>query len=147
MIENYDEVMRQWSGGDSTHVGTCCYPGMDIFPDEDLNRWSTQQTVTLLANSDYYYTRTEVDELIKQSSGMTEAEVRELIEQYTRNKADKSEVNALAEQVRENTQKILGIQNSLLTSYYTKLQTNEMFANYSKVDGTTLSLNNENITI
>lgn len=37
--------------------------------------------------------------------------------------------------------------NSLLASYYTKIQTNAMFAKYTKVDGDTVTFNNENISI
>lgn len=61
-------------------------------------------------------------------------------------------VNELAEQIRENASRILNTYtkqetNSLLQSYYTKIETNGLFANYSKVNDTTLSLNDENITI
>lgn len=37
--------------------------------------------------------------------------------------------------------------NSLLESYYKKTEINSMFAGYSKINGDTLSLNDENITI
>lgn len=38
---------------------------MEVNPDEDLRRWSVQQTVMELAPADYYYTKTEVDNLLK----------------------------------------------------------------------------------
>lgn len=37
--------------------------------------------------------------------------------------------------------------DNLLDNFYSKMQTNSMFANYSRVDNETLILNNENITI
>ena len=60
--------------------------------------------------------------------------------------------STLADAVRQNTQDILNRYtkqevNTLLQAYYTKLETNRMFANYSKVNGNILSLNDQNITI
>lgn len=124
-----------------------------IYPDCDLNRWSVRQTCCeLLANADYYYTKDEINYLLDSIEGkwVTEEEAIALINRMIADKADKSTVNELAEQVRQNTQDILNTYtkqetNSLLESYLTKLKANEMFANYTKIDGTTLVLNSEGI--
>ena len=150
MIENYDEIMEQWA---SPTVGTCSSM-MTIEPEMDMKRWCVQKTVTILANSDYYYTKTEVDKLIQEATkdGVTRAEVEAMIQQAIASKANQADLDALAAQVSANTQSILNTYtkqetNALLDSYLTKLKANEMFANYSKVEDTTLILNSENITI
>jgi hypothetical protein len=142
MIDNYNEVMSQYG----------CHSMMEINPEADMTRWCVQQTITILANADYYYTKKEVDDIISQieGGGMTPQEVQAMINRSIAGKADKSEVDTLAAQVRENTEKILNTYtkpevNALLASYYTKIQTNNMFANYSKVENSTLILNSENI--
>ena len=106
----------------------------------------------MLANADNYYTKKQVEDLIDDISGMTQAEVQEQIDESIKTKADKSEVNELAQQVSENAQRILNTYtknetNSLLQNYLTKLEANGMVANYAKVNGDTLTLNNQNITI
>lgn len=68
------------------------------------------------------------------------------------NQAVTKAILTLQEQVAENTRGLLDRYtkvetNSLLESYYTKIQTNALFVNYTKVDGDTLSLNDEGITI
>ena len=68
------------------------------------------------------------------------------------NQAVAKAVNKLSEQIAQNTRGILdrytkSETDSLLSSYYTKLQTNTMFANYAKVNNNTVSLNDENISI
>lgn len=148
MIDNYNEVMEQWG---APYVGECTSM-MTMEPDEDIRRWCVQKTVTILANADYYYTREEVDKLLEQvtSSGVTREEVEEMIAVAIKDKADKAQVEALSAQVASNTERILNTYtkpevNNLLASYYTKLQTNSMFGNYSKVEDTTLILNAENI--
>ena len=123
-----------------------------IHPDCDMKRWEYCDNTVVLANADAYYTKNQVEDLIDDVSGMTPAEVQEQIDESIRTKADKSEVNELAQQVRENTQRILNTYtkqetNSLLTAYLTKLEANGMVANYAKVDGDTLTFNNQNITI
>lgn len=150
MIENYDEIMEQWG---APEVGTCSAM-MTIEPEMDMKRWCVQKTVTILANSDYYYTKTEVDKLIEEATkdGVTRAEVEAMIQRAIASKANQADLDALAEQVSANTQRILNTYtkqetNALLDSYLTKLKANEMFANYSKVEDTTLILNSENITI
>jgi len=148
MIDNYNEVMEQWS---NPAVGSCTSM-TTIEPDADMRRWCVHKTVTILANADYYYTREEVDKLLEQvtSSGVTKQEVEEMIAVAIQDKADKAQVEALSAQVATNTERILNTYtkpevNNLLASYYTKLQTNSMFGNYSKVQDTTLILNAENI--
>lgn len=148
MIENYNEVMEQWG---APMVGSCTSM-MTIEPDEDLRRWCVQKTVTILANADYYYTKEEVDHLLEQvtASGVTREQVEEMIATAIQDKADKAALDALAAQVSANTQSILNTYtkqetNTLLDRYLTKLRANEMFANYSKVNGTTLELNAEGI--
>ena len=67
-------------------------------------------------------------------------------------KANQADLEALAQQVSANTQSILNTYtkqetNALLEAYLTKLQANEMFANYSKVENTTLVLNADGLGI
>ena len=146
MIENYDKVVEEW--------GCAQTAMMDINPDEDLRRWCVQKTVTILANADYYYTKKEVDDLLNKIdiSGITREEAEEMINEAVASKADQSDLEALSAQVASNTAAILNTYNkqetnALLDSYLTKLKANEMFANYTKVEGTTLVLNSQNITI
>ena len=146
----YEDVMNEWA---NPHQG-CCSGTMTIAPNVDMKRWAVQQTVTILANADYYYTKTEVDKIIEEVtvSGVTPAQVEEMIQRAIATKADKADLEALSAQVASNTAALLNTYtkqetNALLSSYYTKLQTNSMFGNYSKVDGTTLLLNAENIGI
>lgn len=150
MIDNYDDIMNEWA---NPHQG-CCSGTMTITPDVDLKRWAVQQTVTILANADYYYTKDEVNHLIDMvtASGVTSGQVEEMIAEAIRTKADQSEVDAIAEQVRQNTEDILNTYtkqetNALLTAFYSKLQTDSMFAGYSRVEGSTLVLNANNIGI
>lgn len=131
-----------------------CSSMMDITPEEDMRRWCVQKTVTILANSDYYYTKTEVDNLLDDVtvSGVTKEEVERMINAAIATKADKTALDALSQQVQQNTNKLLNTYtkqetNALLSSYLSKLQANEMFAKYSRVEDTTLILNAENITI
>ena len=123
-----------------------------INPDCDMKRWEYCDNTVVLANADYYYTKEQVEDLIDDVSGMTQAEVQKQIDESIKTKADKSEVNELAQKVSENAQRILNTYtknetNSLLTAYLTKLEANGMVANYAKVNGDTLTLNNDNITI
>ena len=123
-----------------------------IYPDCDMKRWEYCDNTVVLANADYYYTKEQVDKKIEDVEGMTPEDVQKQIDWSIKDKADKTEVNALAEQVRQNTQRILNTYtkdetNSLLTAYLTKLEANGMVANYAKVNGDTLTLNSDNITI
>lgn len=150
MVEDYEDIMREWSAPAANHG--CCNT-VTINPADELDRWAVQQTITLLANSDYYYTKAEVDSLLRQvtTSAVTRQEVEEMIAVAIQDKANKSDLEALSAQVATNTERILNTYtkqevNGLLASYYTKIQTNSMFANYSKVEDTTLILNSENIS-
>ena len=123
-----------------------------IYPDCDMKRWEYCDNTVVLANADYYYTKEQVDKKIEDVEGMTQEDVQKQIDESIKNKADKSEVNELAQKVSENAQRILNTYtknetNSLLQNYLTKLEANGMVANYAKVNGDTLTLNNENITI
>lgn len=123
-----------------------------IYPDCDMKRWEYCDSTVVLANADYYYTKEQVDKKIEDVEGMTQDDVQKQIDESIKNKADKSEVNELAQKVSENAQRILNTYtkqetNSLLTAYLTKLEANGMVANYAKVNGDTLTLNNDNITI
>ena len=123
-----------------------------IFPDCDMKRWEYCDNTVVLANADYYYTKEQVDKKIEDVEGMTQEDVQKQIDESIKNKADKSEVNELAQKVSENAQRILNTYtknetNSLLKAYLTKLEANGMVANYAKVNGDTLTLNNQNITI
>lgn len=140
MIENYNEVAERYG----------CNQMMEINPEEDMRRWCVQQTITILANADYYYTKTEVDKLIEGIQGMTPEEVQAMIDRSIASKANQADLEALSAQVQTNTERLLNTYtkpevDNLLTSYYTKIQTNSMFRNYSKVEDTTLILNAENI--
>ena len=106
----------------------------------------------MLANSDYYYTKDEVDYLLREitKDGVTREEVERMIAAAIATKANQADLEALSAQVVSNTERILNTYtkpevDSLLNSYYTKIQTNDMFSNYSKVENTTLILNSENI--
>ena len=121
-----------------------------IYPDCDMKRWEYCDNTVVLANADAYYTKKQVEDLIDDVSGMTPAEVQEQIDESIKTKADKSEVNELAQQVRENAQRILNTYtkqetNSLLTAYLTKLEANAMARNYAKVNGDVLTLNSDNL--
>ena len=123
-----------------------------IYPDCDMKRWEYCDNTVVLANSDYYYTKEQVDKKIEDVEGMTPEDVQKQIDWSIKGKADKTEVNDLAQQVRQNAQRILNTYtknetNSLLQNYLTKLEANSMVANYAKVDGDILSLNSDNITI
>ena len=123
-----------------------------LYPDCDMKRWEYCDNTVVLANADYYYTKEQVDKKIDDVEGMTQEDVQKQIDESIKTKADKSEVNELAQKVSENAQRILNTYtknetNSLLTAYLTKLEANGMVANYAKVNGDTLTLNNENITI
>lgn len=148
MIDNYNEVMEQWA---NPVVGSCSSM-TTIEPDEDIRRWCVQKTITILANSDYYYTKEEVDHLLAMvsASGVTREQVEEMIAVAIQDKANQADLDALAQQVSANTQALLNTYtkqetDTLLDKYLTKLRANEMFANYTKVNGTTLELNAEGI--
>lgn len=123
-----------------------------IYPDCDMRRWEYCDNSVVLANAEWYYTKEETEELIDEVSGMTPDQVQRQIDNSIRTKADKSEVNELAEVVRQQGQQILNTYtkqetNTLLQSYLTKIEANRLFANYSAVDGDVLTLNNDNISI
>lgn len=146
MIENYDEIMEQWG---APAVGTCSAM-MDIEPEEDIKRWCVQKTVTILANSDYYYTKVEIDKIIKEitEGAVTREEVEQMIARAIATKANQADLEALSAQVASNTERILNTYtkqetNALLDSYLTKIKAIQMRDNYSKVEDTTLILNNE----
>lgn len=149
MIEGYEDVVKEWASPKLKHG--CCNT-ITIHPDEELDRWAIQQTITILANADYYYTKAEVDHLLQlvSASGVTREQVEEMIAVAIQDKANQADLEALSAQVQTNTERILNTYtkpevNALLNSYYTKIQTNNMFGNYSKVENTTLILNSENI--
>lgn len=146
MIENYQDVMNEWG---NPPVG-CCTDMMTIDRDMDMQRWAVTRTITVLANSDYYYTKTEVDKLLEEIVGstVTREEVEQMIARAVATKADKAAVDAIAEQVRQNTQQLLNTYtkeetNSLLSNYLSKLEAINMRDNYAAINDTTLTLNNE----
>ena len=128
MIEGYDDIVKQWT---APSIGHGCCNTVTISPAEELNRWAVQQTITLLANSDYYYTKAEVDSLLRQitETAVTREQVQQMIDAAINDKV----------YTKEQT-------NSLLALYLTKVEANGMFAKYSKVENTTLVLNADNIT-
>ncbi len=170
MLEDYNDILNEWAVGSaptatvpvsniddapqewSTPCQDACTNMMEIIPSDELTRWAVQRVVTVLANSDYYYTKAETESLIRliTANTVTRDEVEIMIQRAIADKADKAVVDALAEQVRQNTQDILNRPtteqvNTLLDKYLTKLKANEMFANYTKVENTTLILNSEDI--
>lgn len=147
MIEGYEDVVREWS---SPSIGHGCCNTISINPDDELHRWAVQQTITILANADYYYTKDEVDKLLEDitAGGVTREEVERMIQQAIADKANQADLEALSAQVASNTAAILNRYtkqetNALLESYLTKMKAIEMRDNYSKVVDTTLILNNE----
>ena len=121
-----------------------------IYPDCDMKRWEYCDNTVVLANADYYYTKEQVDKKIEDVEGMTQEDVQKQIDESIKDKAEKSELNELAQKVSENAQRILNTYtknetNSLLQAYLTKLEANSMVANYAKVDGNILTLNSNNI--
>lgn len=123
-----------------------------MYPDCDMNRWEYCDNTVVLANADYYYTKGEVDKKFEDVEGLTPEDVQRQIDDSIKDKADKSEVDALAEEVRQNAQKILNTYtktevNSLLSAYKTKLEAAEDIAEYAAVQDKTLSLNDKNIGI
>ena len=148
---NPEEDIQRWSVNEIAHVSDGSSTCVETFsPSDTMESWSHCDTHVILANADYYYTKKQVEDLIDDVSGMTPAEVQEQIDESIRTKADKSEVNELAQQVRENTQRILNTYtkqetNSLLTAYLTKLEANAMVRNYAKVNGDVLTLNSDNL--
>ena len=100
---------------------------------------------------------------VSSGSGGTEVEIDEALNDQSHNPVANRTItlkireiegkhNTLADQVRANTQGLLDRYtkietNNLLKNYYTKQETRGMIANYTAVDGNTLKLNNEQITI
>lgn len=148
---NPEEDIQRWSVNEIAHISDGSSTCVETFsPSDTMESWSHCDTHVILANADYYYTKKQVEDLIDDVSGMTPTEVQEQIDESIKTKADKSEVNELAQQVRENAQKILNTYtkqetNSLLTAYLTKLEANEMARNYAKVNGDVLTLNSDNL--
>ena len=146
MIENYNEVMEEWA---APTIGRCSGT-MVVEPEEDERRWCVQQTITILANADYYYTKREVDKLLEEitASGVTREEVEEMINQAIKDKASQADLEALSAQVMANTAQLLNTYtkqetNTLLEAYLTKLNAIKMRDEYAAINGTTLTLNNE----
>lgn len=126
----------------TNYISPCC----------DMHRWEYCDNSVILANADNYYTKVETEELIDSVSGMTPEEVQAQINRSIRTKADKSDVEALAETVRQQGVAILDRYtkeetNTLLSNYLSKIEGKGMIARYAAVDGDTLTLNNENIVI
>ena len=128
---------------------------LNINPYDSMNNWK-QCCTTELADAQRYYEKWQIDKMIDDlvisGGGVTSGIVQEMIDESISGKADEEQVNELATIVSGQTQEILNRYtkeetNELLQAYLTKLEANSMFANYSKVENTTLILNNENITI
>lgn len=123
-----------------------------IYPDCDMKRWEYCDNTVVLGNAEYYYTKEQVDKKIAEADGLDKDEVQDMIDKSIKTKADKSALDNIAEQVAHNTDAILNTYtkqetNALLADYYSRLETNGLFASYSRVDGDTLSLNDNNISI
>lgn len=148
---NPEEDIQRWSVNEIAHVSDGSSTCVETFsPSDTMESWSHCDTHVILANADYYYTKKQVDEKIEDIEGMTPEDVQKQIDWSIKDKADKTEVSDLAQQVRENTQRILNTYtkqetNSLLTAYLTKLEANAMVRNYAKVNGDVLTLNSDNL--
>ena len=168
MLEDYNDILNEWAVGKSptatvpvsniddapqewsTPCQDACTNMMEIIPSDELTRWAVQRVVTVLANSDYYYTKAETESLIRQitANTVTRQEVEIMIQRAIADKADKAVVDTIAEQVRQNTERLFNTYtkqetNSLLSNYLSKLEATRMRDNYSKVEGETLILNSE----
>jgi len=137
----------------SSYQGSC-NGGCSIYPEVDMNRWESCDNSVVMANAEWYYTKEQTEELIDSISGLSPSEVQDMINRSIHDKADKAEVdeqiNSLTEQIRQQSVQILQRYtkeetNNLLEQYLKKIEANHMFANYSKVENTTLILNSENI--
>lgn len=126
---------------------------LNINPYDSMNNWK-QCCTTELADAQRYYEKWEVDkkidDIIISGGGVTSGEVQIMIDESISGVTE--EINELATIVSGQTEEILNRYtkqetNELLQAYLTKLEANSMLANYSKVENTTLILNNENITI
>ena len=124
-----------------------------IDPYADMYTWKSCCS-TELADANRYYQKWEIDKII--TGDMPIEEIQEMVDEAVsgavEDLATKEAVEQIAQQVSANTAAILDRYtkeetNNLLTRYLSKLEANSMFANYSKVEDTTLILNNENITI
>lgn len=116
-----------------------------------MRRWEYCDNTVVLANADNYYTKEETEELIDGVSGMTPQEIQAMINEAIAPKADKTEVNELAEVVRQQGQQLLNTYNKtevndLLAQYLSKIEANEIISDYASVDGDVLILNSNNIT-
>ena len=125
---------------------------MKFNPYDSVNDWK-QCCTTQLADAQRYYEKWQINQMLRDLTIGGDSETfQELIDEAISGKADQTEVVELAEVVSGQTEQILNRYtkeetNTLLQSYLTKLEANAMFANYTKVEDTTLVLNSENITI
>jgi hypothetical protein len=125
---------------------------MKFNPYDSVNDWK-QCCTTQLADAQRYYEKWQINQMLRDLTiGGDSETLQELIDEAISGKADQTEVIELAEVVSGQTEQILNRYtkeetNTLLQSYLTKLEANAMFANYTKVEDTTLVLNSENITI
>lgn len=126
---------------------------MRFNPYDSENDWRQCHT-TELADANRYYQKWEVDkkidDIVISGGSVTSGMVQDMIDESISGVTE--QVNELSVIVSGQTEEILNRYtkqetNELLQAYLTKLEANSMFANYSKVEDTTLILNNENITI
>lgn len=108
----------------------CCSGMVEINPAEDIHRWSVQQTITILANADYYYTKNEMDIILKRIEGkiLSEEQIRAIIDQCTQEFITEAEVDEKLEDysTKEETEAAIeeAIEHIQLDDYYTKQETN-----------------------
>lgn len=103
-----------------------------IEPIKSMERWEVCDNAVVLANADYYYTKEQIDKKLSSVDGES--------------------IESLSKQVADNAKAILNRYtksevNSLLSAYKTKIEAARDMAQYAAIDGTTLSLNDKNITI
>lgn len=123
-----------------------------IEPIKSMERWEVCDNAVVLANADYYYTKEQTHKLIEGVSGISQSDVESIVTFNVKDKADKTDLEALSRIVAKQGEKILGTYtkeetDSLFNNYLTRFEARKMVANYTKIDGDTLVLNSENITI
>ena len=96
-----------------------------IYPDEDMRRWESCDSV-VLADADNYYTKGQVDEKIDEiiisGGGITEDEVQDMIDASISGKAETSAVTAIDEAYKAADASISGAVDNLSSALQTEAE-------------------------
>lgn len=96
-----------------------------IYPDEDMRRWESCDSV-VLADADNYYTKGQVDEKIDEiiisGGGITEGEVQDMIDASISGKAETSAITAIDEAYKAADASISGAVDNLSSSLQTEAE-------------------------